>query len=387
LRVGIVAAEASGDVLGAGLIDAIRRSVPDARFCGIAGPRMRDAGCEAWYQSEDISVMGLAEVLPHLLRLLRLRHDVSTQFIGARPDVFVGIDSPAFNLPIARRLKKARIPTVQYVSPQVWAWRQSRVHDIRDACDRVLCLLPFEPEFFERHGVPATFVGHPLADEIPEHSDPIAARERLGLDRDRPVLALLPGSRGSEVSRLAGPFVATAGWLGERVPGLQVAIAVANERVRGPIEQACNDAGLTESPTLAEGRARDVIAAADVVLTASGTAALETMLVKRPLVVAYRMAAVSFALVKRLGISRLDHYSLPNLLAGREVAREFVQRDVRPDVLGPALLACLAGETPVPDWRSAFSAVHATLRGGGSAAAAAEVIDVAGPAAVGSSAR
>ncbi len=377
LRVAIVAAEASGDVLGAGLIDAVRSAQPDAEFFGVAGPRMRSAGCDAWYNAEDISVMGLAEVLPHLVRLLRMRRRIAERVAQIRPDVFVGIDSPAFNLPISKRVRQAGIPTVQYVSPQVWAWRQSRVHEIRDACDRVLCLLPFEPEFFRKHGVAASFVGHPLADEIPSVSPAGPAREALGLDPDRPVLALLPGSRGGEVSRLAAPFLATAAWLEDRVPGLQTVVAVAGDRVAEQIASAAAAVALSAPPALIAGHTRDVMAAADTVLTASGTAALETMLVKRPMVVAYRMSGLSFALIRRMGIQRLPHYSLPNLLAGREVAREFVQRDVCAEVLGPAVLDCLEGRPPAADWQSIFEDVHRQLQGGGSAAAASSILALA----------
>ncbi len=364
-------------MLGAGLIAAVREVAPDAEFFGVAGSRMRAAGCVAWHSAENISVMGLAEVLPHLVRLLRLRGAIARRFEAARPDVFVGIDSPAFNMPIARRVRLAGIPTVQYVSPQVWAWRQSRVRHVRAAYDRVLCLLPFEPEFFAAHGVPATFVGHPLADEIPDESDPAAAREVLGLPSAIPVLALLPGSRGSEVSRLVKPFLESAAWLERRVDGLRTVVAVANDRVARYVDAGLKDTQLLAAPLLIEGRARDVMTAADVVLTASGTAALETMLVKRPMVVAYRMAGLSYALIRRMGIARLAHYSLPNLLAGREVAREFVQSDVRAERLGPALLECLQGRGPARDWRADFARVHAALRGGGSRAAAAEVVAAA----------
>jgi lipid-A-disaccharide synthase len=241
----------------------------------------------------------------------------------------------------------------------------------------VLCLLPFEPEFFQRHGVAASFVGHPLADEIPFEADPLPARRELGLAVDRPVLALLPGSRGGEVGRLARPFLETAAWLEQRIAGLQTVVAVANERVGQLIREAAEAAALSQAPLLATGRARVVLTSADAVLTASGTAALETMLVKRPMVVAYRMAPLSYALVRRMGIARLPHYSLPNLLAGQEVAREFVQGEVRPDVLGPAVADCLAGRPPAADWREIFESVHRQLQGGGSRAAAAAVVELA----------
>jgi lipid-A-disaccharide synthase len=377
MRIAIVAGEASGDALGAGLIEAVRAERPDAEFFGVAGPRMRNAGCLAWHETEELSVMGLAEVLRHLPRLLPLRRRLIERIRADAPDLFVGIDSPAFNLPVARALKRAGVPSVQYVSPQYWAWWQSRVRSLRESVDLVLCLLPFETEFYAEHGVRAVFVGHPLAEEIPLESDSTAARRALGLAPERPVVALLPGSRRSEVGRLAQPFIETAGWLQARSGDRQIVVALAHDRLRDELEQALSRVRLEAPPLIVTERAREVMTAADAVLTASGTAALETMLVKRPMVIAYKMSPVSYWLYRKLGIARLPHYTLPNLLAGRRLVAEFVQRDVRAEVLGPAIERCLSGEGLDPDWRAAFAAVHQSLRGGGSRAAAEAILALA----------
>jgi lipid-A-disaccharide synthase len=334
---------------------------------------MRAAGCSPWYASEELSVMGLAEVLRHLPRLLGLRRRFAERLLADPPDIFVGIDSPDFNLPLARRLKRAGVKTVQYVSPQVWAWRQSRVAKIGAAVDLVLCLLPFEKDFYAEHGVEAKFVGHPLADEIPLDADRAASRRLLGLAPGSVVLGLLPGSRRSEVSRLAAPFAESAVWLAEHSDGLEVAVAIANESLMPEWEAATATIGRAAEFARFVGRARDVMAAADVILTASGTASLEAMLLKRPFVVAYRMSRFSYWLFSRMGIQKLPFYSLPNLLAGRALAPEYVQDDVRPGVLGPALLAALERQ----DRSEAIAVmrdIHERLRRGGSDAAAEAVL-------------
>jgi lipid-A-disaccharide synthase len=373
VRIAIAAGESSGDSLGAGLIRALEEREPGASFVGIAGPRMRAAGCDAWYRTESLSVMGLAEVLRHLPRLLKLRREFAARLLADPPDVFCGIDSPDFNLPLAARLRAAGIRTVQYVSPQVWAWRQSRVKSIAGSVDEVLCVLPFETDFYRQHGVAARFVGHPLADEIPLVVDRAKARAALGVDPDRPLLALLPGSRRSEVSRLARPFAETAAWLAERIDGLQVAVAIADEGLSGEWDSRTARVLAASSYRCFVGRAREVMSAADVVLTASGTASLEAMLLRRPMVVAYKMSAFSYWLFRRMGIRKLPFYSLPNLLAGRELAAEFVQREVRPDVLGPALLQ--AFERTADDERAAsMQSLHERLRQGGSGLAAEAIL-------------
>jgi len=376
LKVAIAAGEASGDQLGAGLIAALKRRVPDAQVFGIAGPRMVEAGCEAWYRAEELSVMGFAEVLRHLPRLLRLRRELIERLTAARPDVFVGIDSPDFNLGVATALKRAGIRTVQYVSPQIWATREGRVANVRRSVDVVLCLLPFEPAFYERHGVDARFIGHPLADAIPADVDRAAARTRLGIPLDRPLLGILPGSRRSEVVRLSRPFLATAAWLHRRRPQLECAVALVSEPIGEVFRQTVQGVDLGFEPRLVTGRARDVMAAADVVLTASGTASLETLLSKRPMVVAYRMAASSYWLVRHLGVRKLPYFSLPNLLAGRGIVPEFVQDDVRPEVLGPALEKFLDGPPDDRGWYDAFAGIHRQLKRGADERAAEAVLDL-----------
>ena len=378
-RVGLVAGEASGDTLGGGLIAAIHKRVPDARFVGVAGPRMIAAGCEPWYHSEELSVMGLAEVMRHLPRLIRLRRDLRHRFLDADLDVLVGIDSPDFNLPLESALKRAGVPTVQYVSPQVWAWRQSRVASIRRSADRILCLLPFETEFYEAHGVDARFVGHPLADEVPMDSDVDEARSALGLNLQRPCLALLPGSRGAEIARLSAPFLDTARWMRARRPEIQVIAGLANESTAAAFRDAIQASRLDPKPDIHVGRARQVMAAADVVLTASGTASLETMLTKRPMVVAYIVSAVTHRLVGRLGFRQLDYFALPNLLAGRGVVPEFLQADVRADVLGPALESYLDGEHghgKDSGWYDTFRSIHERLRRSANERAADAVVEL-----------
>ncbi|HEX7080882.1 MAG TPA: lipid-A-disaccharide synthase [Gammaproteobacteria bacterium] len=375
-RFALVAGEKSGDALGAGLIEAIKRRVPDAEFFGIAGEQMAAAGCSPWYRAEELSVMGLAEVLHHLPRLLRLRRDLIRRLEASRPDVLIGIDSPDFNVPVELRLRAAGFRTVQYVSPQIWAWRQSRVRTVRAAADLVLCVLPFETDFYAAHGVNARFVGHPLADAIPPHVDRNEARERLGLATDAPLVAVLPGSRRPEVTRLAAPFLATAEWVQRARPGIRFAIALANAEMEEVFARSAGEAALDPAPVRTVGKAREVMAAADAVLTASGTASLEALLLKRPMVVAYRVSPLTYAIARRLGVARIPHFSLPNLLAGRGIVAEFAQDRVRPDAMGPALLRCLDGETETEDWYHAFDSIHRRLRRGASDAAAEAVLEL-----------
>jgi lipid-A-disaccharide synthase len=334
------------------------------------------AGCEPWYRVEELSVMGLAEVLRHLPRLLRLRRDLVERVAASGADVFVGIDAPDFNLPAAAALKRAGIPTVQYVSPQVWAWRQSRVTKVRAAVDLVLCVLPFETQFYEQHGVNAKFIGHPLADDIPLQVDKVAARVRLGLPPDRPLLAVLPGSRRNEVASLTVPFMGAAAWLQRERPELEVAVALVSEPIGALFRTTLGATELPRSPQLITGNAREVLAAADVVLTASGTASLEALLLNKPMVVAYRIVPLTYWLVRQLGVARLPHFSLPNLLAGRAVVPEFVQKQVRPDVLGPALRNLLDGNSLVDDWYDVCTEIHHRLRRDASTAAAHEVLEL-----------
>ncbi len=376
LRVGIVAGEHSGDTLGAALIGALRARLGDLECFGVAGPKMRAAGCQAWAGADELGVMGLTEVVRHLPRLLRLRRALRARFLAARPDVFIGIDAPEFNLTLERHLKGAGIRTVQYVSPQVWAWRQGRVRTIGAACDLVLCLLPFETEFYAAHGVRAEFVGHPLADAIPLQPDRAAARAALKLPADGVLIALLPGSRMSEVSRLAQPFVAAARHIQGLRPGWGFVAPMASAATREAFAREI--AQLPGAPAIhvIDGQAQAALAAADGVIVASGTATLETLLSGRPMVVAYKTSALTAFLLRTVGLVKVRYFSQPNLLAGRGVVPEFFQEQVTGAALGDALLQELSDATHVAELLEQFSAIHRTLRRGGAARAADAVLSV-----------
>jgi lipid-A-disaccharide synthase len=374
LTIGIVAGEASGDTLGAALIEAVRERVPDVRFVGIAGPRMAAQGCTAWASAGELSVMGLTEILRDLPRLWRLSRSIERQFLGAQLDAFVGIDSPEFNLRMARRLKRAGVPTVQYVSPQVWAWRQGRVRTIGEACDLILCLLPFETEFYAQHAVKAVFVGHPLADRIPLDVDRAAARRALGLPADATILAVLPGSRVHEVAHLGGDFAAAAAWLAARRPGLVCVAPMASTRVRALFERSWAERAGALPVTLLDGDAERALIAADLALVASGTATLEAALCKRPMVVAYRFGALTAFVARQLGVVKVRHFSLPNLLAGEALVPEYFQDDVSGAGLGAALGALLDSPQRTADMVREFEAIHRRLRVDGARLAADAVI-------------
>jgi lipid-A-disaccharide synthase len=376
LQVALVAGEASGDALAAGVMAELRARVPEVDFYGVAGDRMVAAGCEAWFRAEGLSLIGLTEIVRHVPRLYLMRRALLKRIAARPPDVFIGIDTPAFNIPIEARLRRLGIPTVQYVSPQVWAWRQSRVATIREATDLVLCILPFETAFYEANGVNARFVGHPMADEIPFVVDRAAARESLGLPQAGTLLALLPGSRPSEVGQLSRPFLEAAAWLRMQGHPVEVVVALASAAIEDVYRHATDDIELTPPPRLITGRAREIIAAADLVLAASGTATLETALLKRPMVVAYRISPLTLKLARVMGLGRLSYYSLPNLLAGRRIVPELVQQQVRGELLGAALREFLDGRPPEPDWYDAFTRIHRELRCDASAQAATAILDL-----------
>ena len=376
LRIAFVAGEASGDQLGAALIAALRARVPQLTCYGVAGPRMRAAGCEAWASSEELAVMGLTEVLRHLPRLLRLRRTLASRLLRERPDAFVGIDSPEFNLPLAARLKASGIATVQYVSPQVWAWRPGRVRKIARACDLVLCLLPFEPEFYARSGVKAVFVGHPLADQIPLEVDRASARAQLQIGPG-PVVALLPGSRIGEIDRLGRDFLAAARYLKARRPELQFVAAMASAAVR---ERFLAQMATADAPPirLTDGTVQQVLAAADVVLVTSGTATLETLLSKRPMVVAYRFAAFTHFVLSRLRLVKVPYFSQPNLLAGRALVPELLQQQVTGEALGRAVLGQLEDPGHALQLGAEFRRIHEQRRRDGAALAADSIVRLLG---------
>ena len=376
LRVGLVAGEASGDTLGAGLIQELRRLAPDTEFFGVAGPKMRAAGCEAWEPAESLAVMGLVEILRDLPRLVRLLARLRRSFIAARPDVFVGVDAPDTNLRLARHIHAAGIPTVQYVSPQVWAWRQDRVHGMQASIDLVLCLLPFEKRFYDAHGIPAQFVGHPLADAIPLVVDRYGARAALGLRADARIVALLPGSRRGEVTRLAGDFAKTARWMAAQRPDLIFIAPMANALVASIFARILARIAPQVPVTLLDGQAQTALIASDVVLVASGTASLEAALCKRPMVVVYRLGAMTTWLLRRLKLVKSKFFAQPNLLADRRVVGEYFQAQIVPESIGAELLMWLDDTPRREALEHEFLKVHADLKRDASARAASAVLDL-----------
>jgi lipid-A-disaccharide synthase len=377
LRIALVAGEASGDLLGAALVRDLKALHPDAEFAGIAGPQMRAAGVAAWHDCEALAVMGLVEVLKHLPRLLRLRRALRERLLAWQPDVVIGIDAPDFNLGLEKWLKARGLRTVHYVSPSVWAWREGRAATIGRSAERVLCLFPMEPAIYAKHGVEARFVGHPLAAMLPLRPDREAARAALGITGDGRLLALLPGSRGSEIARLGPVFLDAVALLLPRVPGLRVLAPMANARCRERFQRllAAHPASLAlhEALHLVDGRAREAMVASDAVLLASGTAALEAMLAKRPMVVAYRIAPLTHFIVKAFGMLKVDRYSLPNVLAGEALVAERMQDDCRAEVLAGDIERLLSdGLTPAQQLR--FEGLHESLFAP-SPRAAAEAVD------------
>jgi len=340
MKIGLVAGEASGDVLGAGLIRALRARYPDAVIEGVAGPRMIEAGCECWEPAESLAVMGLVEPLVHIPRLLRLRRQLARRWIESPPDVFVGIDAPDFNLGLEKKLRKAGIRTAHYVSPSIWAWRPGRVKKVKKAADTVLCILPFEPGLYEKHGVNAVFVGHPSALRAPDHVDTAAARAQLGIGADE-VVALLPGSRTGEVGRVGGIVAAAAAIIHASRPGVRFVTPVAAPGLRSLIEGQMADAGVADSVTLVDGKAELAMAAADVVLMASGTAVLEAAMLRKPAVATYRVAFMSYFIAIKLGMVKLTHYTLPNLLTEEPLVPEFMQHDAQPAAIANAVIELL----------------------------------------------
>lgn len=374
LCIALVAGEASGDTLGAGLIKALRQRFPNARFIGIGGPRMQAVGLVTQVPMERLSVMGLVEVLGRLRELLRIRRELVDYLKQQQPDVFIGIDAPDFTLGVERRLRDAGIATVHYVSPSVWAWREKRVHGIKQSTDLMLTLFPFEEAVYQQHGVAVRCVGHTLADEIPLQPDRAAARARLGMATDARVLALLPGSRNGELRKLGQLFLQTAHWCLQREPGLQFVMPCANPERRAQMEQIIADSGLNLPLTLLDGQAHEALAACDAVLIASGTATLEAMLFKRPMVVAYRMAGLTFKILSKL--VKVDYVALPNLLAGREVAPEFLQDAATPEAMGAALLQRLQPTDTREQVMADYLRLHQMLRRDADQAAADAVTEL-----------
>lgn len=371
MRVALVAGEASGDILGAGLMQALKAQYPQIEFIGVGGPLMQAQGLNSYFPMERLSVMGLVEVLGRLPELLSRRKRLINTLIAEKPDVFIGIDAPDFNLTLELKLRQAGIKTVHYVSPSVWAWRQKRVLKIREACDLMLTLFPFEAQFYQDHQVPVRFVGHPLADTIPQQADRAAAREALNLSHDQPVVALMPGSRGGEVSRLGSLFLDAAVRLRTLRPGIQFVLPCSSPERRAQLEQML--VGLDLPLTLLNGRSHEALAACDAVLIASGTATLEALLYKRPMVVAYKVAPLTYRILKRLVTSA--YISLPNLLAERLLVPEMIQDAATPEALAQLLAPLLDGGQVQTE---GFDVIHRALRRDASVQAAQAVLQLTG---------
>jgi len=375
LRIGIVVGEASGDILGADLMRALRGAgTQGVEFVGVGGPRMIAEGFQSLFDMERLAVMGFVEPLKRLPELLSMRARLRRHFLHWQADVVLGIDAPDFNLGLELWLRKRGIKTAHYVSPSVWAWRRGRIHKIKRAVDLMLTLFPFEEQFYRDHGVPVVCVGHPLADQLPLEPDAQAARAQLGIAPDRRVVALLPGSRGSEVALLGDAFLDTAEWLAQRRSDLQFLMPAANAARRAQIEAQWSRRARPLPLTVLDGQSQLAMTAADAVLMASGTTTLEALLLKKPMVVAYRMGKWSFALAKRL--VKISHIALPNLLAGRELVPERLQDDVRAEVLGPLLLERVGDHALRERLVTEFLAIHRSLRRDASQRAALALLDV-----------
>lgn len=380
MRIAVVAGEASGDILGAGLVAAIRALVPNAEFRGIAGPRMRAAGVDALFAADELSVLGLAEVLGRLPRLLKVRRALLADLRAWQPDVYVGIDSPDFNLPVARRLRSPTLRTVQYVSPTVWAWRPGRIAGIARAVDRVLCLFPFEPAHYAGSGTDAVFVGHPLADALapPSTAERDAARRVLGLDPSRPALAVLPGSRRSEIENLGAAFAGAIGAVARRNGGVvpQFVAPMLDSAHMTLFARLCERYAPRVPVQLVRGDSRQVLTAADLVLTKSGTATLEALLLDRPMVVGYRVAPLTAWILRTFGLLRIHAFSLPNLLAEIEVVPELIQEACTAEALAAEICTLLDDADAAAAQRTAFAALRGVLKADASARAAAAVIRI-----------
>ena len=359
---GIIAGEVSGDILGAGLIRSLRTRYPNARFVGIGGDEMIAEGFHSLVPMERLSIMGLVEVLGRIRELFSIRSRLLSYFFATPPDVVIGIDSPDFTLAIERRCREAGIPSVHYVSPSVWAWRQKRIFKIAKSVDLMLTLLPFEARFYEEHQVPVAFVGHPLADRIPLIPETGKARQDLGLDDNVPLLAILPGSRAGEVERLGTLFLEAARWIQAKRPDVQLVIPCVNREREKQVRDLIEALEVKLQVSIVRGRSREVMAASDVVLLASGTATLEAMLLKKPMVVGYRLSNLSYALISRL--VKVPHVSLPNLLAKQPLVPELLQDDATPESLGAAVLERLENQQERDRLVEAFTELHHTLRQG-----------------------
>lgn len=373
VKIAMVAGEISGDILGAGLIQSIRKRYPNASFEGIGGPLMLEQGFKSHVPMERLSVMGLVEVLGRIFELIGIRRRLKKHFIKTRPDVFIGIDAPDFNLGLELALRKKGIKTGHYVSPSVWAWRQKRVFKIARAVDLMLTLFPFEAKFYKAHQVAVKFVGHPLADLIPIRIDKNSAREKLNIHANGKIVALLPGSRGGEIAYIGQSFLDAARWLYQHDSNIQFLLPYVNEARKEQLEALIVEHAKDLPITLINGQSRDVMAASDVVVLASGTATLEAMLLKRPMVVAYKVSRITHYIMKRL--LKAPFISLPNLLANKELVPELLQDNARADLIGQSVLDRL-DEEKSKEMRVAFEGLHHELKRNASEEAASAIVDL-----------
>lgn len=360
--IALVAGEASGDLLGASLVSALKNKYPDAEFIGIAGPQMIKAGCQTLYPMESLSVMGLVEVLKHLPKLLSIRKQLFKTLLDKKPDVFIGIDAPDFNLGLEKKLKAQGIKTIHYVSPSVWAWRQWRVKKMTKSIDLMLTLFPFEVDFYQKNNIQAKFVGHPLADIIPLHNDQSQARQALSLNAEKRIVALLPGSRMSELEYLSELFIRTADQCYAQAPDLEFIAPFANDKTMQYFQSTIDRIKPQVKIKLIAGQSWAVMQACDVVLLASGTAALEALLLKRPMVVSYKMVPLTFWILKTFKILKVSLYSLPNLLAGKRIVEEFIQKDAKVDNLAPAILRLVNNAEVTEHLIETYHQIHLSLK-------------------------
>jgi lipid-A-disaccharide synthase len=359
--VAMVAGEASGDFLGAHLIAALRRSYPKLRFAGIGGPKMEGEGFESWFPMERLAVRGYAEVLRHFAGLVLMRRSLKRRILAERPTLFIGIDAPDFNLSLEHDLKARGIPTVHYVSPSLWAWRGGRIGTIARSVSKMLVLFPFEEELYRNAGIPVAYVGHPLASQIPLEYDVEQIREQLKLPGGRKVLVMLPGSRQSELEYMAPIFVRAAQRIAEQLPSAVFLVPLVSRETMTIFEQALYDAGATELPlTVLFGHARDAIAAADAVLVASGTATLEAALYRKPMVISYKLSAISASIMRRLRY--LPWVGLPNIIAGEFLVPELLQQEATPENLAQALVNVLNDPVVAKRLPERFARMHEQLR-------------------------
>ncbi|NUF49017.1 lipid-A-disaccharide synthase [Gilliamella sp. ESL0250] len=372
LTIALVAGETSGDILGSGLIRALKNHHPNIEFVGIAGPKMQAEGCRAWYEMDELSVMGIVEVLGRLRRILSIRRDISKRLIELNPDIFIGIDAPDFNLSLEGKLKQAGIKTIHYVSPSVWAWKQKRVFKIKRNTNLILAFLPFEKTFYDKFDVPCRFIGHKMADDIPLNPDQIAMRQQLDVPLTCRCLALLPGSRHAEVTLLSTPFLEAAQLLRQRYPDLHIVVPLVNEKRRKEFEQIKAEVTPKLDIQLLDGHAREAMIASDAAILASGTVALECMLAKCPMVVGYKMKPFTFWLAKKL--IKTPYVSLPNILAGKALVPELLQQDCTPENIANHIIPLLEGDNT--ELKQTFLFLHKQIRCNADEQAAKAVLDV-----------